>query len=580
MKKIVLITTALEKTWFEDGYFVFLGEWCKKYSERDRLNAIEHETVPFHWEDRDKFEKDAVYLEHLHEKLLPCFQVFLNNYHRKNYSLKYWRVIIGPWLSVIVPTIYDRWENISAAMRCHDYHAISLNQNIDSDLICPDYLSFSSSVHKDEWNYFLYSDLIKKRYGEDAYKATSNIRPKSRKNINTIENSWSSKVINLLDTFISKIQPKYKVAFINSYLNPLARIKISFKLGQFPRLHSIFKQEIPITNLVDQIRNSDIQYEANNDFESYINKNILRFLPASYLEQFTLVQNIANNILDDMRLVVTANDHFSNDLFKIWCANRMENDESKLLVSSHGGALPSKYSSFQAHEEKIADTRIVWHKALTKKQVQLPANKYVGNNLKLSKREDKVTMLGSDFGRYTFGAQSGTNSSLMLFDYEQKKEFLRYSKDKFHREIEYYPYPSVSWELDSRFSDTFGNDNKSSYSSFDEVLSKSKLVICTYPQTTYSDSLFANAPTVLLYLDKYWTFPEYFDSIITDLKRVNMLFNDPIQAANHVNKIWNDPEAWWETKEVQDVRKAFHSECVYVSGNGVPEWQNFLLDYE
>ena len=41
--KRFLITTALEETWRDDEPVLFLGEWCRLYSRKDRWSKIDAE---------------------------------------------------------------------------------------------------------------------------------------------------------------------------------------------------------------------------------------------------------------------------------------------------------------------------------------------------------------------------------------------------------------------------------------------------------------------------------------------------------------------------------------------------------
>lgn len=576
MKKKVLITTALEETWPKDSDLVFLGNWCKKHSRQDCLVGVQHETIPYHWEDRTKFKKDVKYLQDFHEILLDKMHVILNGYHQTNYSIKYWRTVVGPWLAIVVPSVFDRWENLTAAMNLNDYDGIPVNDNVAQDLIRKDYDSASVTLQQDDWNYCLYSDIIKKRYKSDQYQIKTAIRSNLVANRQTSKLILKDKIINMLDYLISKVQSRYYIVLVDSYLSPLVRIRLAFKLGQFPRYHSIFKRDIPQVSFIDDFRNSDIGLNTTSAFEDYINESILQLLPSSYLEGFSDLQLIAASISDEAKLILTANAHISNDIFKIWCAHQVEYKETKLLVSAHGGCLPSEFSSFIDHERQIADTRIVWHTPMTDNEVKLPANKYVAKNSNITAREDSVTLIGTRGGRFSYGMQSGPASSLMLDEFQQKKEFLVCSKVRFNRNISYYPGEIDAWEFRLRLYDFLDKEKISSYPDYSEALQKSKLIICSYPQTTFADSLFYETPTVLLYMEKYWTFPPYFNSLLEDLKLAKVVFTDPVLAAQHIDAIWDNPEVWWNSLEVQKVRQQLMDKCVDFSENGITEWHEFI----
>jgi len=81
-RRAVLATTAIEDTWGSNGEpIVFLGEWCKRYSRRHTWSERETVTLPFHWDDRGKLDRDYQYLESLHHRLLELLTAALNGHH-------------------------------------------------------------------------------------------------------------------------------------------------------------------------------------------------------------------------------------------------------------------------------------------------------------------------------------------------------------------------------------------------------------------------------------------------------------------------------------------------------------------
>jgi putative transferase (TIGR04331 family) len=64
---ILLVTTAVKKTRKNNKNLLFLGEWCKEYSDEKLLNNIKHKTIDYHWNDREKFKSDYKYLKDINE---------------------------------------------------------------------------------------------------------------------------------------------------------------------------------------------------------------------------------------------------------------------------------------------------------------------------------------------------------------------------------------------------------------------------------------------------------------------------------------------------------------------------------
>ena len=99
-----LITTALEETWPDDleTPVLFLGEWCRIYTRRDRWSNMNAKVLLYHWDDRHKVFNDYHYLNNIYENTLKSLQKKLNEIHGVDHSLRYWRILIGPWLSQFI----------------------------------------------------------------------------------------------------------------------------------------------------------------------------------------------------------------------------------------------------------------------------------------------------------------------------------------------------------------------------------------------------------------------------------------------------------------------------------------------
>ena len=159
---MVLITTALQETFPKDinKKVLFLGEWCKVYSNKPAWQKFNSKTMPYHWDDRKKLYTDYQNIQIIYEKILFELSNKLNQIHQVNYSLRYWRILIGPWLGYFTQTLFDRWFMLSAAFennqKCHCYiikrKPFSFTSNNMSH--------FKQRYITDDWNEVVYGQLI------------------------------------------------------------------------------------------------------------------------------------------------------------------------------------------------------------------------------------------------------------------------------------------------------------------------------------------------------------------------------------------------------------------------------------
>ncbi|MGY8788055.1 MAG: LIC12162 family transferase, partial [Fidelibacterota bacterium] len=163
MVKRFLVTTALEETWPKDPKIpvLFLGEWCRIYSRRERWSKMNAEVLPYHWDDREKLFNDYQYLSDLYEITLQTLQKQLNEIHGVDHSLRYWRILIGPWLGYFIQMVFDRWAMLKHTFDKYEISGCIILKNDENILIPNDMEDFNSLLVDDDWNEMIYSELLR-----------------------------------------------------------------------------------------------------------------------------------------------------------------------------------------------------------------------------------------------------------------------------------------------------------------------------------------------------------------------------------------------------------------------------------
>ena len=109
-----------------------------------------------------------------------------------------------------------------------------------------------------------------------------------------------------------------------------------------------------------------------------------------------------------------------------------------------------------------------------------------------------------------------------------------------------------------------------------DLLANSRIVLCTYPQTSFSEAMFSGVPTVMLYIQEYWEVEDIYDELIESLKRVNIIHTDAEKAASHIQNIYDDPLKWWNSDDVVEARNTFNEICLTESSDPIDDWHLFL----
>jgi putative transferase (TIGR04331 family) len=268
----------------------------------------------------------------------------------------------------------------------------------------------------------------------------------------------------------------------------------------------------------------------------------------------------------------------SNLFFQTWTAEKISRGD-RLIVSSHGGAIPDKYSMFK-HEEHISYKKVIWNIPYCDNHVQMSPTKFSRNNDKVISG-DKLLLIGFELSVYSNRCQSGPISSLYSEVYKKNIEFCSLLKTEPFENLRIKPNKHTGtksgWNTYQRFLDDLTTEKFLSISPLSNIINTSKIIVCTYPQTAFFESMQSGVPTILLYLEKYWETETVFDELIESMKKAKIIFTDSKVAANHVNTIWNNPIKWWKSEKVLAVRENFHDKCGRINPDWLNEWSSFFL---
>ena len=176
-----LVTTPIQETWPTNGKIIFLGEWCKIYNRRDDLKNLNHTTLPYHWDNRIKFNNDFNSLNNLYESVLVSLSLTLNKIHKVEFSTKYWRILIGPWLGTFIQVLFDRWEMIKVALNSQT-ELYSIIIDIEEHNTVPnDMNEFLKCMTADKWNHYIYTLILKEMNEIELLKVQYNLINKAKK---------------------------------------------------------------------------------------------------------------------------------------------------------------------------------------------------------------------------------------------------------------------------------------------------------------------------------------------------------------------------------------------------------------
>ena len=111
-KQRVLLVTALKdkNKLFLKKPLIVISEGCLKYLDKDFENS-DLTILNNYWKKKNP-NNDFKYIYRTYLSYLKKTSKQLNKIHNLNYSIHYWKIIIGPWLLRFICIIYDRLKNL------------------------------------------------------------------------------------------------------------------------------------------------------------------------------------------------------------------------------------------------------------------------------------------------------------------------------------------------------------------------------------------------------------------------------------------------------------------------------------
>ena len=563
MVKRFLITTALEETWRDDQPVLFLGEWCQRYSRRARRLRMDAEVMSYHWDDRAKFHSDYQELRDFYERLLPDLAAQLNQLHRVDHSVRYWRIVIGPWLGYFIQILFDRWTSIQQAVSMyHLSETVVLSGRAETMVPC-DMRNFPRLFVGDEWNHHLYGAILQSftdlpcvlRSRDDSVDpadAPLSVNRKGHRRSSLGE--WYVRAAGVLsresDAFL-----------LDTSLSVRDEMRVHLRLGQFPqRWRTVPPIEVPVDT---SQRRWVVRGDNRSEYERCARTLIPLQMPSIYLEGRRLLVEQIDQLPWPRRPTViwTSTAEIADDVFKAWAAEKVEQG-TPLVISQHGGHYGVGLWSFhEDHEVAISNRYLSWGWS----EPTQPAVRPVGQLLSRESlrvrhaTQSRALLMTVATPRYSYWMYSFMVARQWLDYFEDQCTFVGSLSASVQNALTVRLYPhDYGWDQLERWADRYPDVRlDTGHSPITDLIKQSRLYISTYNATTFLESFRMNVPTVIYWNPSRWELRDSAIPYFEDLKRVGILHDTPARAAHHASAIWDDVDAWWSRSDVREVLDRF-----------------------
>ncbi len=579
---MLLVTTADQRFWKTDTKILFLGDWCRRYSQKHVWSQLDHEVLPFHWDNREKLYQDYQFLGNLHESCLARLASKLNDLHGTDFPLRYWRILIGPRLIYSIQVLYERYLSICEAEKSGKVSKVLLPTSDSAAWIAKGYAEFTRGVYQDPFNQYLYSEII--RFLKNLpYEITDTPSLKPSNNVNTNTPQSFTKIAQTLLRNFGRLLPDKmnEVVFVHSYIKPIELARLQISLGQIPGLYppTVKTKLLPINNLMREKINFG---ESGSPFESLLYKLIPALIPTVYVEGYQdMHQRSLHTFPGKPKVIYTTNGFYGNEGFNFWASWQVTRG-TKLVTSQHGGHYGIlKWSAHERHELKITDKHFTWG---WEKQGQPLIAPMASGQLKSkvkhlkAKANGNILWVGMSTPLYPYWLFSSPMGPQFASYFMDQKRFAGGVSDGLRRLLVYRLYGTdFGWNQKKRLTDMMPSikiyDGQKSYY---QQLNEARLCISTYNSTTYLETFAANFPSLLFWDPDLWELRSSAQPYFDELREVGILHDTPESAAIKANSIYTNPMDWWQSADIQKVRKRFCDRFARISTQWVSEWRKEL----
>ena len=510
--------------------------------------------------------------------------IFLNNYHKTNYSKRYWTIIVGQWLFKFISSVTIKWIYINSLKSKYLFLKKKINKKDIISVGIEDFMKISNS---DYWNHYCYTKIIEHSFIKKfkiikvknnfenierkiIYRKLNNKKFKEKISliIQRILNFWSQNKSTLIfSTFMSNLQELRLNFAVNKSLIYYKTLR-PYKLFENKKLYKFHRKKFkPMRS-------------PNCLLGKFLGQEILNCLPSSYLENYREVEKIVKHIPfpKSPKKIFTTLGIYRSTLMDRYIAKNVEKGSS-LILSQHGGAyFQHKYHFSSIHEVKISDKYLSWGNVNKNKLVPIGVIK---NLNKISKKSNNILLEVRK--RTKYNSEIKLDTGLCESDKYFKnlcKFFSLLKENELNKNLYIKLHEAQSfWQEKKQF--LFHNPNLKFLDEKKNMIretSQARLVIHTFCGTGHIESIAINKPTLIFYIHSYNLLNNKTKNYFKKLEKLDIVHRTPQSLFSILKKLSdnNKIENWWFSKKRQNLLDKYRSNFGFFNKNKISDLKKII----
>jgi len=489
-----------------------------------------------------QIEITNIYLNALYPIILNQLSEDIERCYKLNWRSNNYEVFLGNFVLLMSHVIHDRWITISNNAAPHNK---SLNITIPKD-----FLEFSEwCVTSDTFNchvHLILGTILA------SNKASTYVLPTSAEGYAGIDN-------NVFDNSKVLVDSPY---FLNSKFE-----ENEFKSCNDKDCVFVFndrRQHSKYFNLNKQFRTESLEAKINN-FEEACLALCKLYIPVDYLESLTALK-VLKKAYPPKAVYTSIGCHFNTPI-KYLVGEYI--NKIPYWIHQHGGGygmLNTVVPEF--YERRVASKYFTWGWIEDSKTSPLPTkpriNRYDDPKVVLLK-----TLLGCKYRKYLILDNPIYKENIDLT--KSTIAFLQKISPRIQLHIAHYENNKTNIGVD--INELYHNNSKH-FPDRSRPDGAYKIHVCNYLGTSWLESISSDIPTIVFIESNKYSFRPNAKILIDELIDIGIIHHSPESAADHLNNVYDNPDKWWNSSELQNIRSKFTKKYANFNSNWPSYWQS------
>lgn len=582
MKELVLTSLSFDGQRNDFEQSVFLGYWC--LDNNVVFERYKKQTLKSPYKNWDAVLDAANYVQELTKRIIIRIYPIFNDYLNLDLSLKFWEIYLSPSLLNFLGIFYDRYLNIEKVESLDDDYTIKIIKTpddfriIDKDIF---YYNFFNS----SGNLFLYSLIL-------TELNSKKINLEFFQNID-MNHLYTSAGISLkVDSEIAVTQTYKEFILEKLFFNKYVNIGTVYGLSKFEKLYLQFKTLGPYTLCKEIISNVKNRKDRKKVF-TFIPKNFLSFpitnsfeaIVSKYLHSFLPVptKGTIESMKKNTPKLWIGTDIYNNKEIEI---GLVKEQRGKWINFQHGGGYGALKSLPQTYVEYCLATKFVswgWrfnHIQVKSNIVNFPESPMLSKvrNLRNRKHKDGILLISTDHPRAFYKLQSQLLTDQHECYEEGKSIFYNALSNQIRSKFVYRPYPVKYCSIVEPIVRQNVKIDNTKYKNQTDLYCKYRIIVVDHISTSHLISIAMDIPTIILYDPDIFGLCNEAQPYYYALQKAGIVFNSPMDAAEMLNREFDNINDWWHNSERQKALNEFRKVQCDSSNQWKYNWVKFVRD--